>query len=233
MNIMGIGAHPDDLELCCGGTLARYSREGHKVVMISATNGDKGHNSLPPEKISAIRKEELAHSAALIGAGSHCMQIADEFLVNDLQTRLMMVDVLRKFKPDLIITHDPNDCHVDHQNTSKLVFEAASLSFVPAVKTEYPAHPVFMPIYYMETLLSFDFIPEEYVDITETFAIKKKMLLEHQSQFAMMNSRVGSDLADVIEVTSRFRGLQAGVKYAEAFRLLKTGLRMPTKRLLP
>lgn len=233
MQVMGIGAHPDDLELLCGGTLARYSQEGHKVTMVSLTNGDKGHDSLPPQEISAIRKEEFARSASIIKAQAFCMDISDEFLINDLKTRMLLVDVIRRFKPDLIITHAPSDCHVDHQNTSTLVFEAASLSFVPAVKTDYPAHPVFMPIYYMDTLLGLSFIPEEFVDITEIFHVKKKMLLEHKSQLEMMSSRIGSDLVDVIEVASRFRGLQAGVKYAEAFRLLRAGLRTPTKRLLP
>jgi LmbE family N-acetylglucosaminyl deacetylase len=146
---------------------------------------------------------------------------------------MLLVDVIRKFKPDLIITHNPADMHIDHQNASALVHEATSLSFVQAVKTAYPSHPVFMPIYYMEPFLSLDFIPEEFVDITDTFTVKKQMLLEHKSQFEMMSARVGSDLIDVIEVTSRFRGLQASVKYAEAFRLLRTALRTPTKRLLP
>jgi N-acetylglucosamine malate deacetylase 1 len=233
MRVMGIGAHPDDLELQCAGTLARYAQTGHQIIMVSATNGDKGHVTLPPEEIRVIRREELRRSAAIIGAESHCLSIPDECLVNDLAARLEMVEVIRQFKPDLIITHDPNDCHVDHRKTAELVFEAASLSFVPSVKTGSPEHPVFMPIYYMENLLSFDFIPEEFVDISETFAIKQQMLGEHKSQFVTMSERIGSDMREVIEITARFRGMQVGAKYAEAFRLLRTGLRMPTKRLLP
>lgn len=233
MNIMGIGAHPDDLELMCGGTLARYSHEGHKVTMVSVTNGDKGDDKIPAEEIGAIRMEELSRSAALINAESHCMGIPDEFLMDDIDARMLLVDVIRKFKPDVIITHDPHGCHVDHRKTSNLVFEAASVSFVPPIKTGYPVHPVFVSIYYMDTLFGLGFVPEDFVDITETFEVKKKMLMQHESQLKMMSGRTGFDLLDLIEVTSRFRGLQAGVRYAEAFRLLRTGFRTPAKRLLP
>jgi len=233
MRVMGVGAHPDDLEILCGGTLARYSQQGHAVTMVALTNGDKGSESLPPERIAALRAEEMTRAAAVIGAQAWCMGVPDEFLNDDLETRMALVDVIRRFRPDVIITHDPADCHIDHQKAASLVFAAVSVSYVPAVKTQHPVHPVFMPVYYMETLLGLGFTPEAFVDITETFAVKKQMLLKHESQLGMMSARIGTDLVELIEVTARFRGLQAGVRYAEAFRPLRVGLRTSAERLLP
>jgi len=233
MRVMALGAHPDDVEICCGGTLARYSQEGSEVMMVSLTNGDKGHDTLPPEEIAAIRKKEFESSAAVIGAQAYCLGVLDEFLLDDVETRLALVDVIRSFRPDLLITHDPSGCHVDHRIASKLVFEAASLSYVTPVKTEHPAHPPIMPIYFMDTIGGVGFAPEEFVDISDTFAIKKEMLLHHESQIKAMGKRLSASLVDIIEITGRFRGLQAGVEYAEAFRPLRAALRVRTERLLP
>ena len=68
LRVLGIGCHPDDLEILCGGTLARYAAVGHRVIMAVVANGDKGHFEIPPEELARMRAAELAASAALIGA---------------------------------------------------------------------------------------------------------------------------------------------------------------------
>jgi len=89
MNILAIGAHPDDVETSCGGTLAKYAKLGHKVFTATATNGNVGSATLPMDEIAAIRKEEARRAAAHIGAEYVCLDYDDEMFFEDKEARII------------------------------------------------------------------------------------------------------------------------------------------------
>ena len=233
MNILAIGAHPDDLELLCGGTLAKYALRGDKVYMCSLTNGNMGHPLYKPEDMARVRLGEMKRSAALIGAEVIWLDVDDEMSEITKAARLMITDVMRMTKPDVVITHFDQDYHVDHRNASQLAFEAAPLSCVHNIITEHAALEKQPLIYYMDTLGAINFLPTEYVDITDTVEIKKSMFRCHESQDEWMQKATGFNMMDVVESVARVRGYAAGCKYAEGFRRLEAWYRGTTVRVLP
>ena len=233
MRVLAVGAHPDDLEILCGGTLAKYAKQGHAVTMAVLTNGNMGHPEIEPVEMACMRKQEFENAAALIGADTIWMDIDDEMSVVDLPSRLAVVDVLRQAAPDVVLTHSPNDYHVDHRNTSQLVFEAAPLACVYNIKRTLPSLDKQPLIYYFDTLGAVGFMPSEYVDITDTLDIKQAMYNCHESQAEWMRKATGFDIADVIESVAKVRGYAAGAKYAEGFTRLDAWYRGTTTRILP
>jgi len=219
MNILAIGAHPDDLEILCGGTLAKYAKTGHKVFMVHLCDGNKGGKNITPSELAKIRAEEAKKAASLINAEVLNPIASDLELYNTKEMRKKVVDIIRYAKPDIIITHSPEDYMPDHIITSQLVFDSAFTATLPNYKTEYPAHQLITPIFYMDTLVGLKFQPTHYVDITDFFGIKREMLLCHKSQYKWIKGHHLSDPLNIIETMSRFRGLQCGVAYAEAFRI--------------
>ncbi len=150
-------------------------------------------------------------------------------LFEDIATRLQVVDAIRVAKPDVILTHDPGDYHPDHRVVSRLVLDASFLSGLPQVRTQHECHPAVQPLIYFDTLAGAGFVPTEYVDVTDTFAGKQAVLQCHAGQFTWMSEHDAVDLVDLIQVMTRVRGLQCGVRHAEAFRIEGAG----PYRLLP
>ena len=236
MRVLAVGAHPDDLEIQCAGTLARYRQAGHDVVMAHVCNGDCGHFYIPAEELAAIRQEEAAAAAAVIGAEVAAVNIGDgDVQAEDEQARQRVVDLVRQAQPDVIITHAPDDYMPDHVAVSKLVFFASFLASVPQWRTgmDLPHYELVPPVYYMDTMAGVNFVPDDYVDITATFAAKLQMFSCHQSQLTWLKEHDGMDMLDFITVMARGRGLQCGVRYAEGFRRLRAWPRQTTTRLLP
>jgi N-acetylglucosamine malate deacetylase 1 len=233
MNILAVGAHPDDLEILMGGTLAKYAARGDRVFMASLTNGNMGHPRYKPDDMAIVRKSEMEASAAIIGAEVIWMDVDDEFSEISLQARLMMVDVLRQASPDVIFTHGPTDYHVDHRNCGQLVFEAAPLACVHNIVRALPQLDKQPLIYHMDNLAGICFEPTEFVDVSDFLEIKKAMFRCHKSQDSWMLEITGFDVSDVIETCAKFRGYHAGVRNAEAFRRVDAWYRGTTKRVLP
>jgi LmbE family N-acetylglucosaminyl deacetylase len=216
--VLAVGAHPDDLEILCAGTLAKYASSGVQVVMAVATDGSAGHMVIPPDELARVRRAEAHSAAEKIGAEFLWMGYTDELLFEDIQTRLRVVYMIRVARPDVIFSHDPHDYHPDHRVLSRLVFDASFLAGVPYVRTEHEAHPGVQALYYFDVLAGADFMPTEYVDITETYAIKRDMLACHQSQVTWLKDHDNIDVLDFMTVMARSRGLQCGTLYAEGFR---------------
>ncbi|MEG2939314.1 MAG: hypothetical protein RR829_03730, partial [Oscillospiraceae bacterium] len=141
--------------------------------------------------------------------------------------------IIRKTRPDFIITHNPDDYMEDHVQTSKLVYEASFTSSVPHMYPENPGYDTVPPIYYMDTLAGVGFLPEEYVDVTDDIDTKLRALACHESQIKWMLEHDKIDFLEFVRSCSRFRGLQSGAQYAEGFRTCKAWPRQITKRLLP
>ena len=118
MRILAVGAHPDDLELLCAGTLAKYADKGHAVMMAHLCSGCCGGKDIEPQKLSQIRQGEAKAAAELIGAQA-LGPIADDLdLYPCRQMRIKTVDLIRQAKPDVIFTHSPNDYMPDHVVTT-------------------------------------------------------------------------------------------------------------------
>lgn len=235
MHILAIGCHPDDLEIGCGGTLAKLAGQGHNVIMCHVANGNMGHAVIMPEELRAIRTEEAEEAGRIIGAADVINLDVPDLEVNSYNpdTIKKVIDVIRYAKPDMIITHGPEDYMKDHLEVNKLVFDASFSSSVPHFATNQPAYQGIVPIYYMDTLAGLNFLPAEYVDITETIEVKINAVDCHQSQVKWMRDHDHIDFLDFVRTVSKFRGLQSGVPYAEGFKMCTTWPRVITKRLLP
>ena len=233
MRVLAVGAHPDDLEILCGGTLAKYAKAGHQVTMAVLTNGNVGHPDIDLPEMVRIRRQEFENAAAIIGAATIWMDVDDEMSVVDLPSRLLMVDVLREAAPDVVLTHSELDYHVDHRNTSQIVFEAAPLACVHNIKRALPQIDKQPLIYHFDTLGAIGFMPTEYVDISDTFETKLAMFRCHKSQDEWMRIATGFDVGDVIQSVAKVRGYAAGVKYAEGFVRVDAWYRGTTTRVLP
>src|SRR5262245_36083828 len=119
--ILSIHAHPDDVEILAGGTLALLAAAGHSLSIVTMTPGDCGSADLPAEEIAAIRRNEAASAASRIGAEYRCAEFRDLSIFSDDASRRRVVEILRRNKPNLVLTSSPIDYMCDHEATSALV----------------------------------------------------------------------------------------------------------------
>ena len=235
MNILAIAAHPDDIEILCAGTLARYAETGHSITLGVFTDGSMGDAHVPPAKLAAIRHAETKTAAAIIGARLLWTGIIDEHVFPNEAQRRIMIDLLRDADPDVILTHSPNDYHPDHRHVSQLVFDSYFQKGLPHIPdlTRTACRFAGAQIYYLDNLGGIGFQPTEYVDITATMETKRRMLACHASQFAAMSELANTNLKELVETQSRFRGIAAGCRYAEGFTRCDAFQRGLTQRVLP
>lgn len=234
MRVLAIGAHPDDVEIACSGTLAKCVKRGDKVIVCHVSTGNLGHVVIPPDELKVMRAAEAKRAGQLAGievisAGFDDLDIFD----GNRSSRDRIVEVIQYARPDFIITHNPDDYMPDHTAVSRLVFDASFAATLPNYPTEAKRAAQLVPIYYMDTLAGVGFEPTEYVDISEEIDLKIRMLCCHESQIVWMRDHDGIDFADMVRTCSRYRGYQCGADYAEGFRQCRTYLKGTTKRLLP
>ena len=233
MNIAAVCAHPDDIEILCGGTMIKYIQKGHKVTFIIATNGEIGSPNLNKEEIAEIRYKEAVESAKLIGAELIWMDYPDGFLFNNKNTRLNFINNLRKASPDVVFTHYIDFYNCDHNAVSIIVNEISALISVKNIITDFPPTKNNPYLYFIDTICSKGFEPEEFVDISDVIELKKQSLRVHKSQYTWLKEYSKIDYIDLMMTQSKLRGYQAGVEYAEAFIGVKTYPRVLAKSLLP
>ncbi len=232
MNVLAVGAHPDDIEISCSGTLAKCVKRGDKVTVCHVANGNMGHEIISPEELREIRIGEAKKAGSLAGIEVVTLDVGD-LLPNgcSIEQRDKLIALIKKVQPDFIITHSPTDYMPDHLAVQKLVFDASFGASVPHYGAEGKAAVV--PIFYMDNLAGMNFLPTEYVDITDEIDLKIEMLECHESQLKWMRDHDGIDFADFVRTCSKFRGLQCGVTYAEAFTQELVWPKVVIKRLLP
>ncbi len=234
MRVLFIGAHPDDIEIECGGTVAKCVKRGDTVICCHLSDGDLGHVQIMPEELGKIRREEAKRAGEISGAeviwgGFHDLDIFE----HNRESVDKVVEIIRYANPDFIVTHNPDDYMPDHTATYQLVFAASFAAGVPHYPSKTETTTATVPIYFMETASGVGFLPEIYVDITDEMDAKKEMLQCHQSQLKWLLDHDGIDFTEKLDIIARYRGYQCGVKYAEGFRCLRADLRQTTKRLLP
>ena len=235
MRVLAVGCHPDDLEIGCGGTLAKYARAGHEVFSAHAANGCLGHAVIERGELRKIRHAEAERAGAVLGVKEVFDLDIDDLAVSEFceESVLKMTGIIRYVRPDVIITHSPDDYMRDHVQTGRLVFNASFCSSVPHYLPGTPAHAKICPVYYMDTLAGVNFLPSEYVDVTDELETKLSALSCHESQIKWMLEHDNIDFLDFVRTCSKFRGLQFGAGYAEGFRRCETWPRIPAQRLLP
>jgi len=199
VNILAIGAHPDDIEFGCGGTLTKYSQRGHRLFLMVMTGGGSG---APSE----TRMAEQAAAQRVLGAeeifwGGY----QDTHLGVDAELIKKIESVIASVKPEFIFCHFPDDTHQDHRHLAQAVMSA----------TRYIRNVLFY-----EGPTTQNFNPQVYVDIADTLEVKLEALQAHRSQVMKTNIEDVS-IIEVARSCANFRGIQGRVKYAEAFHALR------------
>ncbi len=234
MRVLAIGAHPDDIEIACAGTLAKCVKRGDEVFVCHLSSGNLGHVIIPPDELIKIRRNEAIKAGSLAGitvlyGGFHDL----DTYADNKEARDKVVEIIKQVNPDFIITHNPDDYMPDHTACAKLVFDASFTATLPNYQSKTVGAARLVPIYYMDTLAGVNFNPTEYVDISEEIDLKLRMLNCHESQVVWMRDHDGIDFPDMVKTCSRYRGYQCGAAYAEGFRPCQVYLKGTTKRLLP
>jgi LmbE family N-acetylglucosaminyl deacetylase len=229
--ILAIHAHPDDVEILAGGTLAQLSAAGHRVVIVSMTPGDCGSRAHGPEETAAIRRKEAAAAAHRIGAQYRCAEFRDLAIFNDDAARRRVTGILRAVRPDIVLTASPVDYMCDHEATSVLIRDACFAASAPNYATGAPSPAAALPgiphLYFMDPIGGVDrenhpVVADFYVDVGPQFETKQAMLAEHVSQREWLRAQHGmDDYLLTMERWTREQGRRAGVTFAEGFRRYK------------
>lgn len=184
MNVLMIGAHPDDCEFCAGGTAALLAAAGHRVKLLSVTNGDKGHHLLKPRGLARVRRAEAKAAASVLGTDWQVLDVPDCHVTPTVALREKLVGVIRAWKADVVISHRSNDYHPDHRNTGILVQDTAYLVMVPLFNPRVPPlrkNPIYL--YFMDRFQSPEpFHADVVVPVREVFSRKVNALNSMTSQ---------------------------------------------------
>ena len=235
MRVLGVGCHPDDLEIACGGTMRKYVEQGAEVYLCHVANGDLGHVVIEPEPLAAMRTIEAENAGKVIGAKEVFNLNVHDMQVNSHDPEVMdaMADIVRFVRPDVIITHNDDDYMLDHKETSIIATNGSFCSGLSHRPRKYEPFSSFIPVFFMDTLAGVNFQPTHYVDITNQMDTKIKALECHESQLKWMLEHDHIDFADMVRTCSKYRGYQCGVTYAEGFRPYNVYPRYSAKNLLP
>ncbi len=195
MKILAIGAHPDDIEIGCAGTLIKYARKGHQVYLLVMTRGELGGDG-------PVRTEELRRSAEIMGATDiFHHDYPDTHLHLDKELIGRIEDVIKIVAPDFIFVHYHDDTHQDHRTLSK-----ATISATRYIKN----------VLFYEVPTTQNFAPTVFIDIEKEMDAKVDCLEAHASQVMKTNIE-GLSIVDIARSAANFRGIQGRVKNAEGF----------------
>jgi N-acetylglucosamine malate deacetylase 1 len=217
--VFAVVAHPDDAELLCAGTLARARSEGAAIGICVLCQGDKGQSASAVRELASLRAEEMREAAALLSAELFCGGVPDSTLNDQEQTRHLLIEVLREFRPTLLLAHAPDDYHTDHRAAAAL---AETCSWLCASRGQPVENdPLELPpeLWWMDTVGMHQFSAGFFVDVSPFADLKQQMLACHRSQIARACDTDFAPLQELLQSQMRARGLQAGVAAAEAFRV--------------
>ena len=197
MNVLAIGAHPDDIEYGCGGTLTKYAQRGHNVYLFVASDGARGGEA-------AVRRREQDESAVILGAKRVFWgDYPDTELPLNRELIARLETVIAEIKPSMIFVNSPDDTHQDHRHLAQAATSA----------TRYVPNFLF---YEVPSTSTQNFAPNCYTDIAKVLDRKLASLEAHRSQVTKTNIE-DLTILELAVSCANFRGIQARVKYAEAF----------------
>lgn len=184
LRLLVLGAHPDDAEIHAGGLAKLYRNLGHVVKMVSLTNGDAGHHQMSGAALADRRRAEAAASGRLIGAEYVTWDNHDGQLQPTLELRWQVIREIRTFRPDLVLTHRPEDYHPDHRAVGCVVRDASYMVTVPPVVPEVPILRKDPVVAYMSDRFTkpYELQGDVVIDVTEQVDTIVDMLCCHESQ---------------------------------------------------
>lgn len=225
---LAVLAHPDDAEFLCAGTLVRLRKEhGWTIHVATMTPGDCGSAEHTPEEIARIRRAEGKAAAEAIGATYHCLEERDLRVIYNEPALEKVTRLINAVGAAVVFTHSPDDYHLDHEQTSKLVRAATFAAPIPNFLHGRHLHPPLEHIphlFYCDPLEGNDAFgqpikPGFRIDISTVIEDKGRMLACHESQRAWLRKHHGVDnLVDSMREWGAAQGAAAGVPYAEGFR---------------
>lgn len=221
LDILAFGAHPDDVELSCAGTLLKEIATGKKVGIIDLTHGELGTRGS-----AKIRDEEATKAAEILGVTiRENLGFADGFFMNDKKHQLAIIKVLRKYQPEIVLCNAIDDRHIDHPKGSKLVSDACFLSGLVKIETQLEGKQQnkWRPkqVYHYTQWKNIE--PDFVVNITGFMDLKKEAVLAYSSQFYDPNSKelespiTSKNFLESIEYRAKDLGRIVGVDFAEGF----------------
>ena len=221
---LAVYAHPDDPEVSCGGTLARWVSAGAEAHVVVVGQGDKGSAdaAVDPAQLAERRAGEVAAAARVLGlAGHHLLGVPDGEIANDAALRATLVGLVRRLRPDVVVCPDPTAVffgrryfnHRDHREVGWAVLDAVA----PAAASPHYFPDAGAPHQVDSVYLSGTLEPDAWVDITDAIDRKAEALLCHETQLG----EGGEWLRQVVRQRAEEGGRRAGVAYAEGFRLLR------------
>ena len=221
LDILAIGAHPDDVELGCAATLAKEISLGKKVGIVDLTRGELGTRGS-----AEIRDKEASDAAKILGvAVRENLQFADGFFVNDKAHQLEIVKIIRKYQPNIVLCNAIEDRHIDHPKGSKLVSDACFLSGLRRIATQLngEAQEEWRPKQVYHYIQWNNSTPDFVVDVTGFMDTKLKAVKAYSSQFYDPNSNepispiTSKNFLDSIQYRAQDLGRLVGVEFAEGF----------------
>ncbi|WP_271393576.1 bacillithiol biosynthesis deacetylase BshB1 [Aequorivita sinensis] len=221
IDILAIGAHPDDVELGCSATLAKEIHKGKKVGLLDLTRGELGTRGT-----AEIRDQEAADAAKILGAEfRHNLGLADGFFVNDMASQLEIIKIIRKYQPEVVLCNAIDDRHIDHGKGSKLASDACFLSGLQKIETIYEGQvqkawrPKFVYHYIQWKNIEPDFV----VDVTGFLDKKLETVFAYKSQFHQEGANepetpiTSTNFRDSITYRAQDLGRLIGTEHAEGF----------------
>ena len=221
LDILAIGAHPDDVELSCSGTIAKEIAAGKKVGILDLTRGELGTRGS-----AEIRDKEAAAAAKILGVSvRENLAFADGFFTNDKKHQLKIIEVIRKYQPDIVLCNAVDDRHIDHPKGSKLASDACFLSGLRRIETELNGVPQkeWRPKQVYHYIQWKNIEPDFVVDISDFIDIKEKSVLAYSSQFYNPDSNeppspiTSKNFIESVQYRAKDLGRIVGVDYAEGF----------------
>jgi len=220
-DILAFGAHPDDVELSCAGTILQQNALGKKTVIADLTRGELGTRGTPEGRI-----EEANAAAAILGVEHReNLGMRDGFFTNDAEHQLKIIEIVRKYKPDVVLCNADSDRHIDHGRAGKLVEDACFLSGLRKIETTHngEAQQPWRPRIVLHYIQDHFIRPHFVVDVTPYFETKLEAIKAFKSQFFNPGSKEPVTPISVEHFLDAIRGRAfdmgrfAGVKYAEGF----------------
>ncbi|MFD0762038.1 bacillithiol biosynthesis deacetylase BshB1 [Lutibacter aestuarii] len=221
LDILAIGAHPDDVELGCGGTIAKEISLGKKVGILDLTRGELGTRGS-----AEIRDTEASNAAKILGVSiRENLGFADGFFSNDKKHQLAIIEIIRKYQPEIVLCNAIDDRHIDHSKGSKLVSDACFLSGLVKIETQLNGkmQPAWRPKQVYHYIQWKNIEPDFVVDITGFIDAKIEAVKAYSSQFYNPNSKEPSspisskNFIDSVTYRAQDLGRLVGTEFAEGF----------------
>lgn len=221
VDVLAIGAHPDDIELSCGGTVASLVKQGYSVAVADLTKGELGTRGN-----EAVRKKEAKLAAEILGLVTRRnLEIPDGGIELNQKNLRKVISLIRELRPKILLIPHSVERHPDHVHTHQLCKEAWFYAGLRKIVTKHRGRPQdpFRPHNYFEYQQWYHFEPTFIVDISDTFEIKMKAIRAHASQLHNPKSNEPEtrlsrpDFLDRIKTDAKFYGQRIGVKYGEPF----------------